>query len=153
MKSLRMAIYASIAIRFLRKTIRKLSPDRPRRTLGNTRGHPVQVGVGITYTHLNPGPDGRMSSYEYFRVATCIDLETASALANTLNGMEPGYGHSFSLINPAEEITGSELETLATERIRLIRPNIRRCPDPDRLAKIMNSAATSVLFRKVSPHG
>lgn len=154
MKSLRMAIYASILIRFLRKASRKLSPDGPRITPGNTRGHPVQVGVEILYTNLHPSPGGgKWGQFEYFRVATCIDLETASDLANTLNDMEPGYGHRFSLIDPDEEITGRELETLATERIRLIRPNIRRCPDPDRLAKIMNSAATSVLFNKVCPHG
>lgn len=32
MKSIRIAIYASIVIHFLRKTCRKLSPDRPRET-------------------------------------------------------------------------------------------------------------------------
>jgi hypothetical protein len=153
MKSLRIAIYASIVIHFLRMTARKLSPDRPRKTHWKFQGYPVQVGVGITYTNLHPGPDGRCkSSYEYYRVATCIDLDTASALANTLNDMEPGYGPRFSIIDPDEEITGYELENLAMEKICLNRTNIRKCPDPDRLAKMMQSAAISVILHNIYPH-
>ena len=152
MNSLRIAVYSLIVIHFLRKTARKLSPDRPRKTHGDYRGHPVQVGVGITYTNLHPSPVRSASSYEYFRVATCIDLDTASALANTLNGMVPGYGHAFSLINPDTEISGYELENLSAEKIRLIRENIRKCPDPARLARIMQSAAISVLLHDIHQH-
>lgn len=154
MKSLRIAIYASIALHFLRKTARKLSPDRPRKPHGNThgesRGHPVQVGVGITYTNLHPGPKGA-PNYDYVRVATCIDLDTASALANTLNAM--GYGHRFSLIDPDEEINGYALEVLNSDKIHLLRDNFRKCPDPERLAKIMQSAAISVILHCIYPHG
>jgi hypothetical protein len=148
MKSLRIAMYASIAIHFLRMTARKLSPDNPRKTRGESRGRPVQVGVGITYTNIRQSPDGRYrSSYEYFRVATCIDLDTASDLANTLNDMKPGYGPRFSIIDPDEEITGYELENLAMEKICLNRTNIRKCPDPDRLMKMMQSAAIAVIMK------
>lgn len=152
MKSLRMAIYASIVLHFIRMTARKLSPDRPRKHHGEFRGHPVQVGVGITYTNLHPRPDGSRSSYEYFRVATCIDLETASALANTLNDMKPGYGHRFSLINPDEEINRYKLGVLKSDKIHLLRDNFRNCPNPCLLAKMMQSAAISVILHEVHPH-
>lgn len=154
MKSLRIAVYSLIVIHFLRKTARKLSTDRPRKPRGLSPGHPVQVGVGITYTSLHPNPDGSRSTYDYFRVATCIDLDTASALANTLNGMEPGYRHGrFSLIDPDTEITGYDLKDLSADKIHLVLPNIRKCPDPDRLAKILQSAAISVLLHDIYPHG
>lgn len=153
MTSLRIAIYASIVLHFLRKTARKLSPDRPRKPRGLSPGHPVQVGVGITYTNLHPRPDGSRSTYDYFRLATCIDLDTASALANTLNGMEPGYRHGrFSLIDPDEEINRYKLEVLKSDKIHLLRENIRKCPDPDRLARIMQSAAISVLLHGIYQH-
>jgi hypothetical protein len=148
MKSLRTAVYAAIAIHALRRILRKASPARPREPHGNLRGRPVQVGVGITYTNTRQDPDGRYrSSYEYFRLATCIDLDTASDLANTLNDMKPGYGPRFSIIDPDEEITGYELENLAMEKICLNRTNIRKCPDPDRLMKMMQSAAIAVIMK------
>jgi len=151
-KSLCIAIYASIVIHFLRMTARKLSPDRPRKPHGEFQGHPVQVGVGITYTKLNPRPDGSRTSYDYVRVATCIDLETASALANTLNDMKPGYGHRFSLINPDREINRYELEVLKSDRIHLLRDNFRNCPNLCLLAKIMQEAAISVILHEARPH-
>jgi len=151
-KSLRIAVYLSIVLHFLRKTARKLSPDRPRKPRGDFRGFPVQVVVGITYTNLHPRPDGSRSTYDYVRVATCIDFDTASALAETLNGMTPGYGHKFSLINPDREINRYELEVLKSDRIHLLRDNIRKCPDPDRLARMMQSAAISVLMHDIYPH-
>ena len=148
MKSIRIAIYVSILIHFLRLTRRKLSQDRPRKipgkSSGKPQGHPVQVGVGITHTIANPGPHGL--AYEYVRVATCIDLDTASALVNTLNGMTPGYGHRFSLINPDKEINRYQLEVLKSDRIHLLRENYRNCPDPERLAKTMQTAAIYVLL-------
>lgn len=104
----------------------------------------MQVGVEIPFTDS--------SSFEYFRVATCIDLETASALANTLNGMEPGYGHRFSLIDPDEEINRYKLEVLKSDRIHLLRDNFRNCPNPCLLAKIMQEAAISVILHEASPH-
>lgn len=156
MTSIRIAIYVSIVIHFLRMTARKLSPDRPGKPHGNTHGespgHPVQVGVGITYTNIHPGPGGSRSNYEYFRVATCIDLETASALANTLNDMKPGYGHRFSLINPDEEINRYKLEVLKSDKIHLLRDNFRNCPNPCLLAKMMQSAAISVILHEAHPH-
>lgn len=148
MNALRTAIYLSIVIHFLRITARKLSPDTPRKPLGKSRGkspgHPVQVGVGITHTIANPGPHGL--AYEYVRVATCIDLDTASALANTLNGMTPGYGHRFSLIDPDKEINRYQLEVLKSDRIHLLRENFKYCPDQERLANTMEDAAISVLL-------
>lgn len=153
MKSLRIAIYASILIHFLRMTARKLSPDRPRKPHGDFQGLPVQVGVEIHYANLHPSPDGgKWGQFEYFRVATCIDLDTASDLAITMNDMKPGYGHRFSIIEPDEEITGRELENLATAKIYLNYPSIRKCPDPDRLAKMMESAAISVIRHNIYPH-
>lgn len=153
MKSIRIAVYSLIALHFLRMTARKLSPDRPRKSHGLSPGHPVQVGVGITYTNLHPRPDCSRFTYEYFRVATCIDLDTASALANTLNGMEPGYRHGrFSLIDPDEEINRYKLEVLKSDKIHLLRDNIRKCPDPDRLAKMMQSAAISVILHDIHQH-
>jgi hypothetical protein len=151
-KSLRIAVYSLIVLHFLRKTARKLSPDRPGKPHGDFRGNPVQVGVGITYTNLHPSPDGSRSTYDYFRVATCIDFYTASALAETLNDMEPGYGHGFSLVNPVEEFNGYKLEVLKSDRIHLLRDNIRKCPDPDRLARMMQSAAISVILHEANPH-
>jgi len=153
MKSLRIAIYAAIALHFLRKTLMRISPDRPRKFPGKSQGYPVQVVVGITYTRLNQRPEGEWSSYDYVRVATCIDFDTASALAETLNDMEPGYGHKFSLINPDREINRYELEVLRSDRIHLLRDNIRKCPGPDRLARMMQSAAISVLMHDIYPHG
>lgn len=150
MKSLRIAIYSLISLHFLRKTCRKLSPDRPRTYNGNIQGHPVQVGVGITRTNLHSSPDGGISSYEYFRVATCIDLETAFALANTLNCM--GYGHRFSLINTDEEINRYKLEVLKSDKIHLLRDNFRNCPNPCLLAKIMQEAAIYVILHGIYPH-
>jgi hypothetical protein len=156
MKSLCIAIYASIVIHFLRMTARKLSPDIPGKPRGTShgefQGHPVQVGVGITYTKMNPRPDGSRTSYDYVRVATCIDLDTASALANTLNGMKPGYGHRFSLIDPDEEINRYKLEVLKSDKIHLLRDNFRNCPNPCLLAKIMQSAAISVILHEANPH-
>jgi hypothetical protein len=152
-KSLRIALYLSIVLHFLRKTARKLSPDRPRKPRGDFRGNPVQVGVSITYTNLHPSPDGSRSTYDYIRVATCIDFYTASALAETLNDMEPGYGHGFSLVNPVEEFNRYKLEVLKSDRIHLLRDNIRKCPDPDRLARMMQSAAISVILHGIYPHG
>lgn len=147
MKSLRIAIYASIALHFLRKTARKLSPGSPRKPHGNTHGeyreNPVQVVVGIARTLAIPRPKGAPTC-DYVRVATCIDLDTASALANTLNAM--GYGHRFSLIDPDEEINRYALEVLKSDKIHLLRDNFRKCPDPERLAKIMQSAAISVIL-------
>ena len=155
MTSIRIAIYVSIVIHFLRMTARKLSPGRPRKLHGDIprmfRGHPVQVGVAITRTASNPCPEGA-PAYDYYRVATCIDCETASALLNTLNGMNPGYMYPFSIINPLNEITGYELENLEVEKIRLNRYNIGKCPDPNRLAKIMQSAAISVILHEAHPH-
>jgi hypothetical protein len=142
------AVYLAISLHALRRILRKASPARPRKTHGKFQGYPVQVGVGITYTNTRPDPDGRYrSSYEYFRLATCIDLDTASALADALNGMEPGYGPRFSLIDPDVEINSYKLEVLKSDRIHLLRDNIRKCPDPDRLAKMMQSAAISVILR------
>jgi len=155
MTSLRIAIYLSILIHFLRMTARKLSPDSPGKPHGNTHGespgHPVQVAVAIARTLASPRPKGE-PTYDYFRVATCIDRETAYALADTLNGMEPGYGHLFFIASPDEEITGYMLENLAIEKIRLNRQNIRKCPDPERLAKIMQAAALSVILHNIYPH-
>ena len=158
MKSLRIAIYASIVLHFLRMTARKLSPDRPRKpnweSNGEFQGHPVQVGVEIPYANLHPSPDGggKWGQFEYVRVATCIDLETASALANTLNDMKPGYGHRFSLINPDEEINRYELEVLKSDKIHLLRDNFRNCPNLCLLAKMMQSAAISVILHEIYPH-
>lgn len=155
MKSLRIAIYLSIAIHFLRKTARKLSPGSPREPHGNTHGespgHPVQVTVAITRTLASPRPKGA-PTHDYFRVATCIDRETAYALADTLNDMEHGYGHLFFISIPDEEITGYALENLAIEKIRLNRQNIRKCPDPEYLEKIMQSAALSVILHGIYQH-
>ena len=135
MTSVRIAIYASIVLHFLRMTARKLSPDRPRETRGNAHGEPpgrpVQVGVGI------------------IRVATCIDRETASALANTLNGMKSGYGLRFSLLDPDEEINGYKLEVLKSDKIHLLRDNFRNCPNPCLLAKIMQEAAIYVILHSI----
>ena len=154
MKSLRIAIYSLIAIHFLRKTAGKVSPGSPREPHGNTHGespgHPVQVGMGITRTNLHPGPGCSASSYDYVRVATCIDLDTASTLANTLNGM--GYGHRFSLIDPDEEINRYALEVLKSDRIHLLRDNFRNCPNPCLLAKIMQEAAIYVILHGIFPH-
>ena len=156
MTYIRIAIYASIVIHFLRMTARKLSPDRPRKPHGNIprmfQGHPVQVGVAITSTASSPGPEGA-PAYDYYRVATCIDCDTAYALIDTLRGMNPGYMFPFSIINPLKEITGYELENLATEKIYLNYPSIRKCPDPDRLAHIMQSAAISVILHNIFPKG
>lgn len=153
MTSIRIAVYLSIVIHFLRLTARKLSPDSPRKPRGISPGHPVQVGVGITYANPHPRPDGSRSTYEYFRVATCMDLDTASALANTLNGMEPGYRHGrFSLIEPDEKFDGYDLKDLSADKIHLILPKIRKCPDPDRLAKMMQSAAISVILHDIHRH-
>ena len=147
------AVYLAISLHAIRGIIRKLSPDRPREPRGESRGRPVQVGVGITYTNIRQSPDGRYrSNYEYFRVATCIDLDTASALADALNGMEPGYGPRFSLIDPDGEINSYKLEVLKSDRIHLLRDNIRKCPDPDRLVKMMQSAAISVLMQNIRQH-
>lgn len=155
MKSIRIAIYASIVIHFLRMTARKLSPDRPRKPNGNIprmfQGHPVQVGVAITRTASNPWPEGS-PAYDYYRVATCIDGETANALIDTLHGMNPGYMCPFSIINPLKEITGYELENLEVEKIHLNWPSIRKCPDPHRLKQIMQSAAISTLLHEVYTH-
>lgn len=155
MKSLRIAIYLSIALHFLRKTARKLSPGIPRKfhgtSHGESRGRPVQVGVGITRTNLHPGPGCSASSYDYVRVATCIDLDTASALANTLNGM--GYGHRFSLIDTDEEINRYALEVLKSDKIHLLRDNFKNCPNPCLLAKIMQEAAIYVILHDIFPHG
>ena len=151
MKSIRIAIYSLIALHFLRKTTRKLSPGSPRKPHGNThgkyRGHPVQVGVGITRTNRPKGAP----HYDYVRVATCIDLDTASALAKALNTM--GYGHTFFLIDPDEEINGYALEVLKSDKIHLLRDNFRNCPNPDRLAKIMQEAAIFVILHGIFPHG
>lgn len=149
MKSVRTALYALIVIHFLRATARKLSPYRPRKTHGESQGHPVQVGVGITYTNLHPGPKGA-PTYDYVRVATCIDLETASALAHTLNDMTPGYGHKFSIINPDEEINRYKLEVLKSDKIHLLRDNFRNCPNPCLLAKMMQKAAIAVILNNIS---
>jgi hypothetical protein len=155
MKSLRIAIYASIILHFLRMTAKKLSPDRPRKPHGDIprmfQGHPVQVGVAITHTASSPGPEGA-PAYDYYRVATCIDCETASALINTLNGMTPVYMYPFSIINPLKEITGYELENLEVEKIHLNWPNIRKCPDPHRLKQIMQSAAITTLLHEIYTH-
>ena len=75
MKSLRTAIYLSIAIHFLRSTARKLSPGHagiPRRT---PRGCPTYVEV------LGPGPG------EHRPIALCDSARTASALASALESM------------------------------------------------------------------
>ena len=146
MKSVRIAIYLSIAIGFLRKTLRKISPGIPRKNHGNIprtfQGHPVQVGVAITHEGA--------PTYDYYRVATCIDCYTAVALVDTLTGMNPGYMYPFSIINPLKEINKYELEVLKSDKIHLLRENYKYCPNPCLLAKIMQEAAIAVIMKASS---
>ena len=154
------AVYLLIIFSFLRKLASRilkpaprivLPPGSPREPHGESPGHPVQVAVAVARTLASPRPKGE-PTYDYFRVATCIDRETAYALADTLNDMEPGYGHLFFISIPDEEITGYALENLAIEKIRLNRQNIRKCPDPEYLEKIMQSAALSVILHGIYQH-
>lgn len=158
MKSLSIAVYSLIAIHFLRRTARKLSPDSPRKFpgvyRGNSPGRPMQVGVGITYTASSPGPEGS-STYEYFRIATCTDLDTAGRLLRELNAMRPEYPHRFSLTNPVREYSRDELEALAAGKISLNLDAARKCPEPGILTRMLRAATLSILTdsRYIPPAG
>lgn len=155
------AVYFLIIISFLRKLASRilkpaprivLSPDSPREPHGEYRENPVQVVVAIARPLASPRPKGAPTC-DYVRVATCIDRETAYALADTLNGMEPGYGHLFFISITDEEINGYKLEVLKSDKIHLLRDNFRNCPNPEYLGQIMQSAAIYVILHSIYPHG
>ena len=127
MRALRIAIYAAIAIHFLRLTRRKLSPDHPRDSLRRKSAGPWQVAV------TPPG-------HRPVTVANCRDLDTANGLVDTIDSICTHDGYSAFAIRPKPELTREERMVLDSCRIVLLTGLLDKSPDPNRMYDIVTQA-------------
>jgi hypothetical protein len=126
-KSIRIAIYASIAIHFLRMSARKLSPGHPRDSLRRNSSGPWQVAV------TPPG-------HRPIKVANCRGLDTANGLVDTIDSMCTHNGYSAFAYRPKPGLTREERMVLEYCPIILISGLYDNSPDPNRMYNIVTQA-------------